>query len=74
MVKIYEAPDNLLEVPYPSDSEMEQSFIVSDPLTLLDAINRLKPGEYVIIQNRTPAKSTLASYYCRKEARHINLL
>lgn len=77
MIKIYEAKaiDDIIELPYSPDEEgTEQGFATNNPTTILKAINRLEPGEYVIIQNISPARSGLTEYYCRKEARHINLL
>lgn len=67
MIKFLEAIDDIVELPYSSDEDIEQGLTTADPEVILQTISNLAPGEYVIIQNTSPAKSALAEYYCRKE-------
>ncbi len=59
--------DGMIERPL-SDEDLDKGFATANPDVILQAIDQLAPGEYVIIQNITPAKvSRMTEYYCRKD-------
>lgn len=72
MIKIYEMEtiDDLPEELCPPEEDLDQGFTTANPVMILQAINSLAPGEYITIQNISPAKSTLTEYRFRKESYH----
>ncbi len=68
MIRIYEVAEDELELPYHSGKDIDGGFSTSDPTTILRTIDKLAPGEYIIIQNISPATATQTEYYYRKGA------
>ena len=57
--------DGMIELPF-SDEDLDKGFATTNPDMILQAIDRLAPGEYIIIQNISPATASQAEYYYRK--------
>lgn len=66
MIRIYEVAENELDRPYPSGTDIDRDFSTSDPTMILRTIDKLAPGEYIIVQNISPATATQTEYYYRK--------
>lgn len=66
MIRIYEVAEDELDLPYPSDEDTDEGFSTSDPTMILRTIDKLAPGEYIIVQNISPATATQTEYYYRK--------